>query len=119
MASHNDLGKKGEALAEKFLRANGYEVLVSNYRFEKAEIDLIAKKDNILIVVEVKTRSSAYFGFPEEFVTEKKEQLISDAIDDYLEKENLDLPIRFDIISIILQKNKNPEIMHFKDAFNA
>ena len=101
MASHNDLGKKGEVLAEKFLWANGYEVLASNYRFEKAEIDLIAKKDNILIVVEVKTRSSAYFGFPEEFVTEKKEQLLSDAIDDYLEKENLDLPIRFAIFLVM------------------
>ena len=119
MASHNDLGKKGESIAEQFLWAQGYEILENNYRFEKAEIDLIAKKDNILIVIEVKTRSSINFGYPEESITKKKEQLLSDAIDDYLEKENLDSPIRFDVISIVLQKDKTPEIMHFKDAFNA
>ena len=118
MAAHNELGKKGEQLAEKFLWANGYEIVATNYRFEKAEIDIIALKEKKLIVVEVKTRSSSYFGFPEESVTEKKEKLLSDAIDAYLEEKDLDLPVRFDIVSIILKKNQEPELMHFKDAFN-
>ena len=72
MAEHNDLGKFGEELAVTFLQKNGYEILETNWFFDKAEIDIIAQKGTILAVVEVKTRSSLEFGLPQEFVKPKK-----------------------------------------------
>jgi putative endonuclease len=71
MADHNDLGKLGEELAVDFLQQNGYEILETNWVFQKAEIDIIAQKENILAVVEVKTRSSIEFGLPQDFVKPK------------------------------------------------
>ena len=68
MAEHNELGKLGEELAVDFLQKNGYEILETNWVFQKAEIDIIAQKDNILVAVEVKTRSSIDFGLPQDFV---------------------------------------------------
>ena len=76
MATHNDTGKKGEELAKSFLIEKGYEILASNYRYKKAEIDLIAKKENILAIIEVKTRTSIDYGAPESFVNNKKIKLI-------------------------------------------
>ena len=119
MAAHNELGKKGEEYAQKYLWANGYEILETNYCFEKAEIDIIALKEGIISVIEVKTRSTDYFGNPEESVTYKKEQLLSDAIDQYLIEKNIDLPIQFDIISIIMKVNQAPSLNHIKEAFRA
>jgi putative endonuclease len=72
MADHNDLGKLGEELAVEFLEKNGYSILETNWTFQKAEVDIIAKKENILAVVEVKTRSSIDFGLPQDFVKPKK-----------------------------------------------
>ena len=76
MAEHNDLGKLGEELAVDFLEKNGYEILETNWVFDKAEIDVIAQKNGILAVVEVKTRSSIEFGLPQDFVKPKKIQLL-------------------------------------------
>ena len=76
MAEHNDLGKFGEELAVDFLEKNGYEILETNWVFDKAEIDIIAQKNGILAVVEVKTRSSLDFGLPQEFVKQKKNSII-------------------------------------------
>jgi putative endonuclease len=61
MAAHNELGKKGEQLAIDFLIKNEYKILEKNYRYLKAEVDIIAQKENTLVVVEVKTRSTDYF----------------------------------------------------------
>ena len=80
MAEHNDLGKKGEEFAADFLQKNGYEILQKNYTFQKAEIDIIAQKGNILAVIEVKTRSSLLYGLPQDFVKPKKIQLLVKAI---------------------------------------
>jgi len=84
MAQHNELGKKGEQLAIDFLIDKGYKVLEKNYRYLKAEVDIIVQKNNVLAVIEVKTRSSAYFGNPEEFVNPKKIKLLLSAIDYYV-----------------------------------
>ena len=84
MAEHNDLGKFGEELAVDFLEKNGYEILETNWTFDKAEIDIIAQKENILAVVEVKTRSSLDFGLPQEFVKPKKIQLLVKAINEFV-----------------------------------
>jgi putative endonuclease len=116
MAEHNELGKLGEELAVEFLRKNGYEILETNWIFQKAEIDIIAKKETILAVVEVKTRSSLEFGLPQDFVKPKKIQLLVKAINEYVVSKDLDIEVRFDIIAIH-KENKSFAIEHLKDAF--
>ncbi len=116
MAFHNELGKKGEELAKQFLQKEGYKILESNFVFQKAEIDIIAQKEDTLIVVEVKTRSSVDFGNPEDFVSPKKIKLLVKAIDEYVNLKNLDLSIRFDIISVLHEKG-DFIIEHLEDAF--
>ena len=100
MAEHNDLGKLGEELAVDFLEKNGYEILETNWVFDKAEIDVIAQKNGILAVVEVKTRSSIEFGLPQDFVKPKKIQLLVKAINEYVTQNDLDVEVRFDIVAI-------------------
>lgn len=116
MAQHNELGKKGEQLAIDYLLEKGYTIVEKNYRFQKAEIDVIAQKENVLAVVEVKTRSSDYFGNPQDFVNPKKIKLLVSAIDNYVTEKDLDVEIRFDIIAIVKQKSAF-KIEHLKDAF--
>ncbi|PTX60085.1 putative endonuclease [Kordia periserrulae] len=116
MATHNELGIEGEKLAVSHLTKNGYTVLETNYRFQKAEVDIIAQKANILAVVEVKTRTSADFGNPEEFVSKKKIQLLVKAVDFYITENDLDVEVRFDVIAILAQ-NGNMSLNHIKDAF--
>ena len=116
MAEHNELGKLGEELAVEFLRKEGYEILETNWTFQKAEIDIIAQKENTLAVVEVKTRSSLEFGLPQDFVKPKKIQLLVKAINEYVVSKNLDVEVRFDIIAVH-KENKSFAIEHLKDAF--
>ena len=116
MAEHNDLGKQGEELAVDFLRKNGYDILETNWVYQKAEIDIIAKKDDTLAVVEVKTRSSPDFGLPQDFVTPKKIKLLVKAVDEYVTVNDLDVEIRFDIVSIYNKKG-DFVIEHIVDAF--
>jgi len=116
MAEHNDLGKLGEELAVEFLRKNGYEILETNWTFQKAEIDIIAKKENILTIVEVKTRSSIEFGLPQDFVKPKKIQLLVKAVDAYVIERDLDIDVRFDIIAIH-KEGKSFVMDHLIDAF--
>lgn len=116
MATHTELGKEGEAIAVNYLLNKGYAILERNYRFQKAEVDIIAVKGETLAAVEVKMRSSQYFGSPEAFVTPKKIQLLVKAIHHFVIKNNLDLDVRFDIIAIV--KNKETvDIKHLEDAF--
>lgn len=116
MAQHNELGKKGEQLAIQYLLKNGYTILEKNYRYQKAEVDIIAQKDNTLATIEVKTRSSNYFGNPEEFVNSKKIKLLVKAMDFYVVEHDLDVEVRFDIIAILQIENKH-KIEHIEDAF--
>ena len=116
MAEHNDLGKLGEDLAVDFLQKNGYEILDRNWRFQKAEIDIIAKKSDVLAVVEVKTRSSLEFGLPQDFVKPKKIQLLVKAVNEYVVSKDLDVTVRFDIIAIHYTK-QNIDIDHIEEAF--
>ena len=116
MADHNDLGKLGEELAVEFLQKEGYEILETNWVFQKAELDIIARKGNILAAVEVKTRSSLEFGLPQEFVKPKKIQLLAKAINEYVISNDFDVQVRFDVISIY-KNNKSFEIEHLVDAF--
>ena len=116
MAQHNKIGKEGEKIAVNYLKNLDYAVIETNWRFQKAEIDIIAKEHNFLVFVEVKCRSSNVFGEPQTFVSEKKQVLLKDAAEGYLDLKDLDYKIRFDIISVILSSQK-AKIEHFKDAF--
>lgn len=116
MAKHNDLGALGEEMAVDFLQKDNYRIIERNWRFKKAEIDIIAQKNDILSVVEVKTRSSDYFGNPQDFVNEKKIQLLVEAINEYVISKDLDVEVRFDIIAIT-KKNNDFKIEHLEDAF--
>lgn len=116
MAEHNELGKKGEDLAVEYLEQNGYKILDRNWTFQKAEIDIIAEKESILAIIEVKTRSTLDFGLPQDFVKSKKIQLLVKAVNAYINDREIDFEIRFDIIAI----HKNREsfaIEHITDAF--
>jgi putative endonuclease len=105
-------GNAGEAAAAEYLAGKGYEIVERNYRYSRAEVDLIVRKDNWLVFVEVKTRSRADFGFPEDFVDRAKEELILMAAENYIYKINWEGNVRYDIISIL-----NKDIVHFEDAF--
>ncbi len=116
MAQHNDLGKEGEKMAQAYLLKQGYKILATNWQFGHAEIDVLALKNDVLAVIEVKTRTSAKYGQPETFVSDKKKKLLMRAVNHYVEKYDLSVEIRFDIISII--KNKYTEsLTHIEDAF--
>lgn len=112
---HQEAGKKGEALAAQYLEDKGYQIRDRNYRYRRAEIDLIAQKDNLLVFVEVKARSGTAFGYPEDFVDEKQASRIISAADQYIRHINWNGGIRFDIIAVMMQTKLN--IHHFEDAF--
>lgn len=116
MAEHNDLGKMGEEIALTYLREQAYTILETNWRFGKDEIDIIAEKDNFLVIVEVKTRHSAVYGEPEVFVTAAKQRFLIRATQAYIEKNNVGMEARFDIIAVILNSSTR-RVNHIPDAF--
>jgi len=116
MAEHNKLGKEGEKLAVSLLKKKGYEILAKNYRFQKAEVDIIALKGETLVAVEVKTRSTPEFGDPQDFVKPAQIKRLVEAVDHYINTKGLTYDVRFDIIAII--KNKlGTRTEHLEDAF--
>jgi putative endonuclease len=117
MAVHLDLGRKGESLAKTFLEGLGYEILDENWTHGKAEVDLIAYKDRIIIFAEVKTRTGNRFGEPEDFVDLRKQRLLADAADEYIYLMNHQGEVRFDIVSILFDRNENYTLKHIEDAF--
>jgi putative endonuclease len=117
MADHNELGKEGEKLALEYLKQIGYKVLHSNWRFQRLEVDIIAQTEGYLVFIEVKTRETNAFGKPESFVDKKQQGHLAEAVEAYMYKyPDLDLQIRYDVISIVMTKNRS-ELMHFEDAF--
>ncbi len=116
MAQHNKLGKKGEEIAADYLTGLGYKIIERNWRHEKDEIDIIALDDPFLVIVEVKTRSTAFFGDPDEAVDNKKEKFLVRAADAYVIKKDLFNEVRYDIVAIIIDGNKQT-VKHIKDAF--
>lgn len=119
MADHNDLGKLAEDLAVQFLQENGYKILVRNFRYQKAEIDIIAEKDHLIIITEVKARSTDFFILPQEAVTKSKIKLIVTAANHFMEEFNKDQEVRFDIISVLPDEKEKLIIEHIEDAFEA
>ncbi|MBI3219145.1 MAG: YraN family protein [Bacteroidetes bacterium] len=116
MSDKIEKGKAGEDLAAQFLIEKGYQILARNYRFKRSEIDAIALKDNCLVFVEVKLRTTDAFGYPEEFVNEKKAAKIMEGADQYVYNTNWKGNIRFDIVAI-RQINGETELVQIEDAF--
>jgi putative endonuclease len=117
MALHLELGRRGESLAKAHLENAGYEILDENWTHGRLEIDLIAYKDRIIIFTEVKTRTGNYFGEPEDFVDIRKQKLLAEAADEYIYLMNHQGEVRFDIISVLFDKQTNYTIKHIEDAF--
>lgn len=106
------IGNIGEEKAVELLIKKGFSILERNYRYKKAEIDIIAKYDTFLVFIEVKTRKNNDFGNPEETVSERKIELFQNAAEHFMIENNINLMLRFDIIAIT-----GNEIIHFEDAF--
>ncbi|MBT2621473.1 YraN family protein [Chryseobacterium sp. ISL-6] len=119
MATHNDFGKIAEDMAVEHLVKNGYKILTRNFRFQKAEIDIIAEKDNLIIITEVKARSTDAFILPQEAVTKTKIKSIVFAANHYLEEFDKHNEVRFDIITVMPDEKRKLVIEHITNAFEA
>ena len=117
MSKHSKIGVKGEQTAADFLLNKGYAILHRNWRSGSKEVDIIAFKDDLLVIVEIKTRSSTRFAFPEEAVNKKKQQFLKLAAEAFMDANRQYLNCRFDIISIIMKNDAIREIVHFEEAF--
>jgi len=117
MSLQQENGRWGEDLAVNYLAELGLEILARNWRFKRAEIDIICREAGILVFVEVKTRSGLSFGRPEEMVGHRKKKLVFSAASAYMYKTGYEGEIRFDILSIFGRPGKSPEIQYFRDAY--
>ena len=117
MASHNDLGRKGEEMAEKYLVENGFTILHRNWRYSHYEIDIIALKNEIPHFVEVKLRSSRRCGFPEENVTKQKIRYLLQAAEQFLYRHPSYKNFRLDILSIILGPDGRSSYFFIQDVY--
>lgn len=115
---NKNIGNKGEEIAEKFLLEKGYKIVEKNFHFGRdGEIDIIATINNILIFIEVKTRTNHNFGNPILSITEKKKRLTRFAANGYMLKKNINnTECRIDFIAIDMISNP-PEITHIENAF--
>jgi putative endonuclease len=116
MAEHNDLGKKGEELAVEYLKKKGFKIKHTNWRFIHFEIDIIAEDAGMLVVAEVKTRTSLVAGPPEAFVTRDKQKKLIAAANAFIRLKNLNMEVRFDIISVVVT-GETSEVTYIPDAF--
>jgi putative endonuclease len=116
MAIHNELGHRGEQIACAFIQKKGYVILFRNFTFNKSEIDIIAKYKNCIVFVEVKTRRNDYFASPIDAITDKKIAKLQEAAQHFIDTNQIEGELRFDIISIILNKEQC-EIEHIENAF--
>lgn len=116
MALHNNLGKEGEDVAVDYLTQKGYEIRHRDWHSGHRDLDIVAQKDGTLVIVEVKTRRDDRFGQPEEAVDNRKIRSIVASADAYVRKFAIDLPIRFDLITVV---GIQPpfRIEHIEDAF--
>ncbi len=116
MAEHNETGKKGEAAALKMLQSKGYEIRHTNWVFGKLELDIVAVHNQTLVIVEVKTRDKLDYGNPADAVSNAKIRKIVDATDAYIRIFDMNMDVRFDVISV-LKKDEIYIPEHIEDAF--
>ncbi len=113
------LGKSGEETVAKYLETKGYKILTTNYRCKRGEVDIIARDGQVLVFIEVKTRSGLGYGSPAAAVDKRKQQQISRAAQYYLAEQNLfDSPARFDVVSVLCDDTKQQQIDHINNAFD-
>jgi putative endonuclease len=117
MASHNQLGKEAETLGMQYLTSLGYTILHQNWRYSHYEIDIIATKEKLLHIIEVKALQSSQHGFPEDAVTKKKFRFLLNAADEFLFQHPEYRHVQYDILSVILPKNKEPEFFLLEDVY--
>ncbi len=116
MGTSHHTGKRGEGLAAEHLVSKGFNILETNWQSNHQEIDIIARQGNTLVIAEVKSRSSNYFGDPETFVTKQKQRMLIKAANHYITTNNLDVEVRFDIISVLFNQEEH-KLKHIEDAF--
>jgi len=119
-----EIGRRGEALAEGFLKRKGYKILDRNWKGRAGEIDIVALDGKTVVFVEVKTRSSEKFGSPKDAVDSRKKKHLTNAAKEYLRKKRKSKkPARFDVVGIsikgetLFQRLRSPEIEHIENAF--
>jgi putative endonuclease len=117
MAKHIEKGKLGEEIALEYLIKSGFEILQTNFRHGRTEIDIIYMDYDTMVFVEIKTRSSNAHGAPEVAISPKKIKLISSAASAFMTQKNHNWKIRFDVISIVATNGDQFDLHHFKDAF--
>lgn len=116
MAAHYELGKRGEQAAADYLLQKGYHILHRNWHYRHKELDIVAEKNRQLVIIEVKTRKNDLFGNPEEAVDSRKIRRIVSSADAYIKKFAIDLPVRFDIITVLSDGEKE-HLEHIENAF--
>lgn len=117
MAQHNDTGKTGEDQATRWFQQQGYTVIHRNWVYRKYEIDLIAYKEDVLHFIEVKTRTSLGYGYPEEAVSKKKIENMMKCGEQYQLIEPQWKRIQYNILSITLHKNGNTDYFLIEDIY--
>ncbi|NDV47319.1 YraN family protein [Paludibacter sp. 221] len=116
MAQHNDIGRQGEEQVRLYLMSENYKIRHVNWMCRKLELDIVAEKDGMLVIVEVKTRSTDYFEHPQEAITPRKIRNIVNAAHEYILQFDWKGETRFDVISVIPQ-GEAFNIEHIEDAF--
>ena len=117
MATHNELGALGEQIAVDYLIERGYQIIERNWSNGHKEIDIVAKDDDTIVIVEVKTRRSTYLVEPETAVDVFKQRNLIWAANSFVNRFQYDNDVRFDIISIVIDRNNEKRIEHIEDAF--
>ncbi len=110
------LGITGENIAVSYLIEHGYRIIERNWRFHHKEVDIIAADKSDIVFIEVKTRRNLQYGNPEDSVDHKKQEFLIEAAEEYINLNNIDDNIRFDIISVVLKQGR-PSVNHIKNAF--
>ena len=116
MAAHNDLGKWGEEVATAYLRDKGYIIVERDWHSQHRDLDIIALDDGVMVFIEVKTRQSDAFAYPDQTITRKKLQNLQLAINHYVKSNKVTRRFRIDIITVIGDGDKKPEIRHLTDV---
>ena len=115
MAIHNELGRKGEKEAISYLEKQDYTIIATNWRFRHLEVDIIAQKGHVVCFVEVKTRRNTRFGEPYQAFTKSKQKNILIAANHYIRRHQINLDIRFDLITIV--QSNPPQLTHYEEVF--
>ncbi len=116
MSEKSETGVLGEKKACEFLIQHNYTILHTNWYYRHKELDIIAQKNDKLVIVEVKTRTNRYFENPKEAVTLKKQKRLVAAADAFVQQYNIEMEAQFDVVSVLFENGKT-EIEHIENAF--